>query len=311
MTGSVGPHFEFRDKADSFSIFLHTLASFNQNTPPAGPKNIDEIGAVAGGGLDLLATRRITIRVFEADLVYTRDNFTFGGIGQHIPMYGSRLSGGLVWNLLNPQEAPPTAACTVSPSEVMVGEPVTATAKGSNFDPKHKLTYTWTSNGGKITGKDTTASIDTNGMTGGNYTVSATIADPKIKKGGSASCTATFNVKEPPKNPPTMSCSASPSSVQAGETVNLTCRCTSPDNVSVKVGGWSATGGTVSGSGSSATLNTTGASPGTINVSATCTDSRDLSTQASARVTVASPPPPPSGASDRQQDGRVRLCQYE
>ena len=48
----------------------------------------------------------------------------------------------------------------------MVGEPVTATVNTSNFNPKHTLTYTWSSTGGKITGKDTSATVDTNGIAG-------------------------------------------------------------------------------------------------------------------------------------------------
>jgi hypothetical protein len=53
----------------------------------------------------------------------------------------------------------------------------------------------------------------------------------------------------------------------------------------------------VSGNGENATLNTTGASAGPITVSATCTDSRGLSVNASTQVTVEVPPPPPPQAS--------------
>jgi len=179
----------------------------------------------------------------------------------------------------------------------MVGEPITATVATTNFDPKHTLTYNWTSNGGKVTGKDTTASIDTNGMTGGSYTVTAHVVDPKQKKMGDATCTANFTVKEPPKNPPTMSCSANPTTVQTGSPATITCTCTSPDNVPVNVSAWSASGGSVSGTGNSATLNTTGASAGPITINATCTDSRGLTGQGSTTVTVENPPPPPPQAS--------------
>ena len=51
----------------------------------------------------------------------------------------------------------------MQPTEVMVGEPITATVTASNFNPKHTVTYAWTGNGGQVTGKDTTAQIDTNG----------------------------------------------------------------------------------------------------------------------------------------------------
>ncbi len=115
-----------------------------------------------------------------------------------------------------PAGPPVSASCAVNPSEVMVGEPATATAAGSNFNPRHTLNYTWTSTGGEITGKDNTASIDTNGVAGGTYTVTAHISDPKMKQGGEASCMAAFTVKEPPKNPPAVSCSAIRRTVQAG-----------------------------------------------------------------------------------------------
>ena len=117
----------------------------------------------------------------------------------------------------------------------MVGEPATATAAASNYNPKHTLNYTWSSTGGQITGKDNTASINTNGVAGGRYTVTAQISDPRRKKGGEASCMASFTVKEPPKNPPIVSCSADPSTVQAGTSSTISCTCTSPDNVPVTV----------------------------------------------------------------------------
>src|SRR5437879_8712436 len=113
----------------------------------------------------------------------------------------------------------------------MVGEPVTVTATTSNFNPKHTVTYNWTSTGGKVTGKDDTATIDTNGLAGGSYAATIRITDPKAKKNNQASCNAQFTVKEPPKNPPTMSCTASPTSLQAGATASITCECKSPDNV--------------------------------------------------------------------------------
>ena len=156
---------------------------------------------------------------------------------------GVRLTTGLVFNFGGAPELPVAAACSVQPTDVMVGEPVHATVAASNFNPKHTLTYTWASSGGKIEGKDTGATIDTNGIGGGasgSYptTVTATVTDTKAKKNNTASCTASFTVKEPPKNPPQISCSASPSSVQAGTSATITCSCTSPDNVPVTVGGW-------------------------------------------------------------------------
>ena len=190
------------------------------------------------------------------------------------------------------QPGPSTSAdCTISPSEVMVGEPVSVSAASNNFDPKHTLMYDWSSTGGKINGRDNTANIDTNGLAAGSYTAIARISDLKMKKGGEARCMASFTVKEPPKIPPLFSCSASPSTVHTGVRSAISCTCTSPDNVPVTVGGWTAGGGSVSGSGSTAVLDTSGASAGPITVTATCSDIRGLNSQATTRVVVENPPP--------------------
>src|SRR5271169_4803823 len=190
----------------------------------------------------------------------------------------------------------PAAACAVQPNEVIVGEPVAATVSASNFSPKHTLTYVWSpsNGGGKIIGKETTAQIETTDAAPGTYTVTVRVTDAKEKKNNEATCSANFIVKPPPpKNPPTISISASPTSLQAGGTVNLSANCTSPDSVAVSVANWTTGSGTLSGSGSSATLNTTGVSPGSVSVNATCTATRGLTARASTEVMVENPPPPP------------------
>jgi hypothetical protein len=219
---------------------------------------------------------------------------------------GVRATAGFVWSFGYPPSKAATATCSVQPTSVMVGEPITAMANASGFNPKHTLTYTWSSTGGKITGNNGTASIDTNGIAGGSYAATAHIVDPK-EKGGEASCSATFTVREPAKNPPNLSCSANPTTVQPGGNSTITCICTSPDNVPVTVGNWSSTAGSVSGMGNTATLNTSGASPGPITVSAVCTDSRGLtSPAATALVTVeAAPTPPPT-----PQASKLSQCDY-
>lgn len=299
-TFSVGPKLTWRN--EGVNIFAHTLLGYNRLSPD-GLNASNGIGAILGGGIDLNAWKRVSIRLIEADYVWAHHNFA-DNVSSSFPdlrrpsLGGARLRTGLVWNFgYGAPAAAPTAACSVQPSEVLVGEPITATATGSNFNPKHALTYNWSATGGKVTGKDGTATIDTNGVAGGSYTVTAHIVDPKQKKGGDVSCSANFTVKEPPKNPPTMSCSANPTTLQTGGTSNISCTCSSPDNVPVTVSGWTASSGSVSGSGNTATLNTTGASPGTVTVTASCSDSRGLSTSASTQVTVENPPPPPPQAS--------------
>jgi outer membrane protein OmpA-like peptidoglycan-associated protein len=200
------------------------------------------------------------------------------------------------WPHLGGNPASPAAYCSVQPSEVIVGEPVTATVKVNNFNPKHTLAYIWNpiNGGGKVIGKDAIAQIETTDAAPGNYTVAAHVTDAKAKKNNVAGCTADFIVKAaPPKNPPSISISANPGSVPAGGTVNLSANCTSPDGVPVTISTWKSVAGSVSGTGASATLNTAGAAPGSIAVSAACTDARGLNAQASTEVTVENPPPPP------------------
>jgi len=302
-TYSVGPRYTWR--SEGINLFAHTLLGNNHMTTPFGARN--GIGAILGGGIDLPIVKRFSLRLIEADYQWARQNFA-SVVPPTQPdlrrssFQGARLRSGVLFNFGGEPEVPPAATCSVDHAEVMQGEPVTANVSTSNFNPKHPLTYAWTGNGGgTVTGKDTTANIDTKGVAGGNYTVTARVTDPKVKKNGEATCTANYTVKEPPKNPPTMSCSASPASLQAGATSTITCTCTSPDGVPVTVAGWNASGGTVSGNGNTATLNTAGASPGPITVSATCTDSRGLTANSSSQVTVENPPPPPPKASKLSQ----------
>ena len=300
---SAGPKITFR--THYFSPFLEALGGEHRLASEVfGHSSV--AGFMIGGGLDLNLNRHFAVRLFRADFVYSDHQFGPSAVVPATDVRGVRLQAGVVFMFGGEQPGPPvSASCTVNPSAVMVGEPTTATAAASNFNPKHTLNYTWSSTGGQITGKDSTASINTNGVAGGSYTVTANISDPKMRNGGETSCMATFTVKEPPKNPPQISCSANPSMVQAGTSSIITCACTSPDNVPVTVGGWTSSGGSISGSGNSATLNTTGASSGPITIRTTCTDSRGLTASTSSSVTVENPPPPPP-----PQATKVNECAY-
>jgi hypothetical protein len=306
-TGSIGPKFTWRGEGVNF--FAHTLLGVNR----LAAKDLavsNGIGAILGGGMDLKIWKPLSIRLFEADYVLGRHNFsdfapvTDSALRRPV-LNGVRLRTGLVFNFGGAPEVLPTAACSIDHSEVMVGEPLHVTVAPSNFNPKHTLKYDWSSTGGKIEGKDTGATIDTTGAAPGSYTATARVSDPKMKKGGEASCTSNFTVK--PLNPPQMSCSASPATVDAGGPATITCTCTSPDNATVTVGGWTSTGGSIAGSGNSATLNTTGASPGPITINATCTDSRGLTASTTSTVTVNNPPPPPPPP---PQASKLNECLY-
>jgi outer membrane protein OmpA-like peptidoglycan-associated protein len=291
FNGSVGPKVTFRSR--HFSPFLEGLVGWHRLTSDLFRYD-DEVGFMAGGGFDWNLNRRLAWRLLRADFVFSNHQYGPSSVVPATDVRGARLQSGLVFMFgAEPAGPPVSASCAIHPSEVMVGEAATATAAGSNFNPRHTLNYTWTSTGGQITGKDGTANLDSNGMAGGSYTVTAHISDRRMNKGGEASCMATLEVKEPPKNPPVISCWAKPSNVQAGAVSTIRCTCTSPDGVPVTVGAWTASGGSIFRSGGSdAVLNTPGAPAGPITVNASCSDPRGLNTQASAQVMVENPPPP-------------------
>ncbi|MGA8763534.1 MAG: OmpA family protein [Candidatus Sulfotelmatobacter sp.] len=304
FNGSLGPKITFR--SPHFSPFIEALVGWHRLTSDLF-RHDDRFGFMAGGGFDVNLNRHFALRLLRADFVFSNHQFGPESTVPATDVRGARLQSGMVF-LFGPGSAGPrvSASCALHPSAVLVGEPVTATAVGTNFNPRHSLNYTWTSTGGALSGKNDTASLDTNGMTGGSYTVTAHISDPKRNQRAEASCMATFIVREPPRNPPVVSCSASPATLQTGASSTIRCRCTSPDNAPVTIGGWAASGGSVSGSGGgSATLNTAGASAGPITVSGTCNDSRGLNTQAVAQVMVENPPP--VSPEFRQLEARLAL----
>jgi len=307
-TLSAGPRFMWR--TDGMNYFVHALLSYNRLSVNGLSDGTNGIGAILGGGMDLPITKNIAFRLFEADYVWARHNYA-NDAAPEFPslrrpsLEGVRLRTGLVFSWGGAAPLVPAASCTVQPSEVMVGEPITANVTASNFNPKHTVTYSWSGNGGQVTGKDTSASIDTTNAAPGSYAVTAHVTDPKEKKNNEATCSANYTVKPlPPKNPPTMSLSASPTELVTGGSVSLSANCTSPDSVPVSVANWTSSAGTVSGSGNSATLNTSGLPAGPVTVTATCTDSRGLTGQGSTQVTLDNPPPPPV---DKALEARLAL----
>ena len=299
---SLGPKFTFRHHR--FSPFLEVLVGDHRLMPDAF-HDIQKLGVMAGGGLDINLTRHVALRLLRADFVYSNYRYGPSDTTPETEIRGVRLQSGLVFMLGGEAAAPVGASCSVQPGEVMAGEPVSATATASNFNPRHTLDYRWTSTGGRVSGNDANATVDTNGLAGGSYTVTARVSDPKRHKIGEAICSSTFITREPPKNPPTISCLANPATLQAGMTSTIDCTCTSPDNASFTVGQWTASGGSISGSGNTAALDTSGASSGSITVGATCSDTRGLNTPATAMVMVENPPP--VSPEVRRLEGRLAL----
>jgi outer membrane protein OmpA-like peptidoglycan-associated protein len=271
-----------------FLLGLHRL-------DPSGLDTNNAFGLMAGGGFDVRVARHFSLRLLQADYVFGKHSDAYP-LPNTTNLNGARVQAGFVFHFgVNPPGAAPSASCSAQPSEVMQGEPVHVTATPSNFDPKHDLSYSWTTSGGKVAGDTATANVDTTGVAPGSYTATAKITDKKSSK-NTASCSANFSVKEQPKNAPQISCSANPTTVTAGSPSTISCTCSSPDGRKVSISNWVASAGKVSGTEGSATLDTAGMQAGPVSVSATCTDDRGLTATGNANVNVEVPAAAPEAS---------------
>lgn len=278
-TLAIGPQFTFRHR--HFSPFLEVLGG-DLRLYPEGFHNINKLGLMAGGGLDINLTRHLAIRPIRADFVTASYRYGPSASTPTTVLTGVRLQSGVVFMFGGgaPPVAP-SATCAVQPTEVFAGEPVTATARGSNFNPKRTVKYDWSGSGVRVTGSSPSTQIDTNGLTPGSYQVTATLSDGT--HGGVASAIARFTVKQP--NPPSISCSPSPTSVPTGGTSTITSHAISPDGRGLTYS-YATSAGSVSGNGTTATLNSNGAEPGTITVTCNASDDRNPPLTASSKTSV-------------------------
>jgi outer membrane protein OmpA-like peptidoglycan-associated protein len=255
----------------------------------------------AGGGMDYALPffdNRFSLRLFEADYRWIHENYgpsttvpTVGVLGGRTNMNAAELSSGIVAHFGHIIPPPPvTYACAVSPTTVFPGDPITVTGTAANLNPKKTASYTWTADGGTISGTSSTANIDTKNAAPGTYTVKGHVSEG-LKPGQFADCSSTYTVK--PFEPPTISCSANPSTVAPGDSATITATGMSPQNRPLTYS-YSASAGSVSGSGSTATLSTAGAAPGTITVTCNVVDDKGQTASATTTVTVNAPPPPPA-----------------
>ena len=182
--------------------------------------------------------------------------------------------------------------CSASPLVIYPGDPVTITGVVVGFAPedaKKLLLFKWTGDS-KPVGSDDTATLIPQAAGPAAVHGNVSLKSDPTQFG---ECDLTISVK--PLQPPTISCSANPSIVQAGEPSAITASGVSPGNRPLTYN-YSASAGAISGSGTTATLSTAGvASP----ISVTCLVEDDKGQQASATtlVTISLPavpsaPPP-------------------
>jgi outer membrane protein OmpA-like peptidoglycan-associated protein len=284
---SLGPKFTFRHR--HFSPFLEALVG-DQRLAPAVFHDVNKLGFMLGGGVDLKVARHISLRLIRADYVMSSYRFGPSSTTPSTDIRGLRAQAGVVFTFGGePPPPPPGAVCSVHPSEVFAGEPVTLTAEGSNFNPRRTVSYNW-SGPGISPGSGASTQISTTGLQPGPYQVTANLSDGSTN--GVASCSSSFSVRMP--SPPTISCSADPTSVRMGGTATISSNASSPDGRRLTYS-YMTSAGSVSGDTATATLDTGGAQPGTITVTCNVSDDRNppLTASSSATLAVQSPPPPP------------------
>jgi hypothetical protein len=296
FTAQAGPIFRYQK--NRFVPFAHVLGGGAKVGGPIFQPCTWGWGVTSGVGLDYILpafNNRIAVRPIQADFHYSHVDYgppapglVTGGVGD---VYAYRLSAGVVLRLGQITPPPPVQlGCTVQPANIFPGDPVTVNATASNLNLKKKATYTWTVSGGHIIGTDSTATVTTAGLAPGDYTVSGHVSEG-MRPGQQASCTAGFRVHE--YEPPTISCSANPSTVMPGDSSMITSVAGSPQNRPLSYS-YSASSGHIASSTPTATLNTTGASPGTVNVTCNVVDDLGKQTTANTSVTITAPPPPPA-----------------
>ena len=249
----------------------------------------------AGGGVDYETpwfNHHLALRIFQADYEYIHANFGPGVNGGRANINAARLSTGLVYHIgtITPPPAV-TMTCSASPASVFQGEPVTVTGTPENVNPKMNAIYSWTGDG--VTGSGTTANVNTANLAPGTYTVKGDVKEGKkgkegLKPGQSANCSATYTVKE--FEPPTISCSANPSTIKPGETSTITSTAMSPQNRPLTYS-YTTAGGTIEGTGNTANFNSAGAPTGPVEITCKVADDKGHTATANTSVTITPPPP--------------------
>ena len=296
-----------RDNFNHFSLFAHGLIGMGDLAGP-NTRSCCNIGytyhnpwtwggpsVTAGGGLDINLARAVSLRLVQVD--YTYNNVDFGSWGSiinanplggraHLP--GLQASAGLVWHAGNITPPPPvTYSCSANPATVFPGEPITVTGSALNLNPKRTATYSWTSNGGAVNGSSSTVTVSNKAA--GSYTVNGHVTEGS-RAGQSADCTASYTVQD--FAPPTIACSADPSTVNPGGNSTITASAVSPQNRPLTYS-YNATAGSISGVTASTTLSTVGAAAGPITVTCNVVDDTGKQATATTTVSVLAPPPPP------------------
>jgi hypothetical protein len=180
-------------------------------------------------------------------------------------------------------KAPEIASLTPSATVVGPGGSCTLTCTASDPDEDDTITYAWSATAGAITGTGSTA-IWTAPATEGTYIISVIVSDDK---GGTATESCDIEVANTP--PVITSLAPGATAVGPGGSCTVTCTASDPDGDTITYT-WSATGGAISGTGSTVTW-TAPATEGTYTITVSVSDDKGGTATGSCNIEVANTPP--------------------
>ena len=300
---SFGPKITFR--RHRVSPFLEALVGNHRLTPDLF-HDVDKLGFMFGGGLDINLSRHVALRLLRADYVYSNYRFGSADVTPQTQIRGVRLQSGLVFRFGGappppPPNRSPVASCSVDKSSVFAGSGDVALVRATASDPDNDpLSYSWTTSGGRVDGSGPEARWNSSGAGPGNYTVSVRVHDGR---GGTAACSADIRVERRPNRPPTINCSPDHRAVTAGDPLEITAIASDPDNDPLSFS-WNTSGGKIQGSGASVRFQTDGLPPGLYTITGHVDDGRDGTADCSLSVDVQAPQPP---AEVRELETRLAL----
>jgi len=288
----------FRFPYEEIAPFVHGLAGGSYMGGPDHEPFKWGPSLTAGGGLDYntpLFDHRLAIRIFQADYQYMHNNWGPGVYGGRANINAARLSAGIVYHIGT--IAPPpqlTVACSANPTSVFPGDPVNLTATVGSQDPKENVLYGWSGDG--VKGNGPSATVDTSALAPGAHTARCDAKEGKPGREGlkpwqvAPEGTASFSVKE--FEPPTISCSVSPTTIRPGDGAAVSAQGMSPQNRPLTYT-YSTSAGTVNGNGNTATYSSSGAPTGPVSITCNVADDKGHNASSSTSLNIEAPPPPP------------------
>jgi len=290
QTYLFGPRLNLR-RFDHFVPFAEVLfGAAHASSQMTGASAQGSFAMAAGGGVDVVLIRYLTWRFFEADYLMT--NFSGPLLSPSARQNNFRIGTGLVIRWAYPPAPPkpnhpPVAACSAAQPSVYEGTtaPVAIHVNATDAD-NDALTYTYSATGGTVDGTGPDARWNPSGLAIGNYTVNAKVDDGR---GGTASCATDVAVAKRPNQPPVISCAPDSNPINAGQKVNIVSTASDPDGDPLNFS-YVTSGGQISGTGPTASFDSTGLAPGNYSITCTADDGRGGRTSAPTTVTVQEPP---------------------